>query len=208
MPKPQNQPELDLATLQPKTNLYIDSKVRFSKEVPMLLTNPEDGKQLFLPMLVLNPKEEHEIEARAYNDTMASFKTVPKKDEPGSDSWIKLMDDNRATWLLFYAVRLPNNLDKKFFLDKQQIESTYTPEEIGTLCNHYLDVKLNQPLYKAIDLSDPNAFQSIVDKIKSDAENSSFFLNSLTTHTVNQLVKFLVSQLQSLQNANGSSGEP
>ncbi len=210
MPKPKNQPLLDPKDLQPKENIYAETTkpgYRHHMIVPMLQKS-EDGRELNLPMVILTPREQNDVEVQAYNLTRAVFKEIPKNDEPGAATWNRLMDDNRAVLTILYSVRLPDDLTKRFFMDKQQIEDTYTPEEVGTLCNHYLTVKLNQPHLKHFDPSDPNALQTIIDVIKRDGEKSDFFLNGFTTHSVNQLVKSLALQLVSLQKDNGSPGTP
>jgi hypothetical protein len=210
MPKPTNKQPLDLKSLQePKPNLYIENTKpgRFHMEVPML-QKTEDGRQLHLPMIVLNTREQNEIEVLAYGLTRAAFKEIPKNDEPGAASWARFMDDQRALLTILYCVRLPEDLTKRFFLDKQQIEDTYTPEEVGMLCNHYLTVRLNQPHMKHFDQSNPEALQAIIDAIKKDGELSDFFLNGFTTHSVNQLVKSLVSRLVNSQKDSGSPGTP
>lgn len=206
MPLPTNKP-LDLKDLEPKTNAYVDNKTRYSMEVPMLQTT-DDGRMLHLPMVVLNPREQREVESKAYADARACFKDVPKKDEPGMESFVKIMDDCRAAYTILYAVRVPGDLNKKWFMDKQQIEDTYTLDEMGTLCNHYVTVRLNQPYMKLLDVSDPNMFQNVIEMIKKEGSESDFFLNGLTTHSVNQLLKYLVSQLPNSPKDNGLSGEP
>lgn len=206
MPKPKN-PNADQEIKEIKENVYAanTSGQKYHMVVPML-QKTQDGKELHLPMVILTPREQNEVEAKAYADTRSMFREIPKKDEPGVDAWTKIMDDNRAAYTLFYATRLPTDLSKKWFMDKQQVEDTYTPEEAGILCNHYLTVKLNQPHLKVFDPSNPDAFQGIIDVIRRDGENSDFFLNGLTTHSANQLVKYLVSQLTNSQKDNGSLG--
>ena len=53
---------------------------------------------------------------------------------------------------------------------------------------------------------DASMEKTFVDKIRNMAEDSDFFLNSFTTHSVNQLVKYLVSQLPNSENTTGMSG--
>lgn len=210
MPKPTNNKPLDIKSLQePKPNLYAENTKpgRFHMEVPML-QKTEDGRQLHLPMVVLNTREQNEIEVAAYNLTKAAFKEAPKNDEPGAAAWARFMDDQRALLTILQCVRLPDDLTKKYFLDKQQIEDTYTPEEVGILCNHYLTVRLNQPHMKHFNQEDPEALQAIIDAIKKDGEKSDFFLNGFTTHSVNQLVKFLALRLQNSPKDNGLPGTP
>jgi hypothetical protein len=168
--------------------------------VPML-QKTEDGRELHLPMVVLTTREQNEVEVQSYHLTKAAFNgVVPKKDE--YSNWDRILDDNRAILTIFYAVRVPDDLTKKWFMDKRQIEDTYTPEEAGILCNNYLTVKLTQPHLKHFDINDPDAFQNMVDAIKKDAE-SDFFLNGYTTHSVNQFVKSLVAKLPNSPKDNG-----
>lgn len=207
MPQPTNKEKLNLDSLkEPKPNVYAvnTSGKRYHMVVPMLQMT-EDGKQLHLPMVVLTPREENDIEATAYQLTRAAFKEVPKNDEPGLTTWVRMMDNHRGVLTVLHATRLPDDLSQKFFMDKQQIEDTYTLDEIGILCNHYLTVKLNQAHLKHFNPNEPGALQALIDVIKRDGE-SDFFLNGLTTHSVNQLVKSLVVQLASLQKDSGSLG--
>ena len=202
MPLPTNKTAPEFMK-EPQTNLYAETTkpgYRHHMVVPML-QKTEDGKELHLPMVVLTTREQNEVEIKAYQATRAAFGgVVPKNDEP--NNWDRILDDNRATLTIFYATRLPDDLTKKWFNDKTQVEDTYTPEEAGILCNNYLSVKLTQPHLKHFDANNADAFQAIIDRIKKDGE-SDFFLNGFTTHSVNQLVKFLVSQLPSLPKDNG-----
>jgi hypothetical protein len=192
-------------TTEPKQSVYSQYTTpgyRFNMTVPMLQKD-KDGNMLHLPMVVLTTREQQEAETKAYNDTRACFKDVPKKDE--HSNWDQIMDNNRAAYIIYYSVRLPNDLKTKWFNDKKQVEDTYTIEECSILMNNYLTVKINQPHLKTLDVEDPSSFQSMIDMIKKDAE-SDFFLNGYTTHSVNQLVKYLVAQLVSLQTDSGLSG--
>lgn len=189
-----------------KENIYANATTpgyRHHLIVPML--QQHEGKELHLPMVVLTTREEREVEVRAYRDTRTEFGDI--KIDEDSFSFQKVLSNNTAVYTIYFAARIPGDLIKKWFQDKQQVEDTYTPEEAGIITNNYMTVKLSQPHLKSFNQEDPNAFQGMIDNIKKSGEGD-FFLNGYTTHSVNQLVKFLVVQLEKSQTNNGSSGTP
>lgn len=196
-------------TEAPKTNHTAKTiKQKFHMVVPLILTD-EEGNELNLPMVVMTSGEEAQCEVNAYQDTVAMFKgKIPKKDEPSK--WDTVLDANRAAWIVFTTVRQPQDLTKRFFLDKQQVQDSYTYDELDNIMLHYATVRMNQPILKQLDASDPNGYQKMLDIIKKDGESADFFLNGLTTFNVNQLIKSLVKERQQtiLPTNNGLSGTP
>ncbi len=188
---------------QPTTNFVQQATTpgyRYHQVVPMLQNH--EGKELHLPMVILTGRENNEVEANAYQDTLKLFKgKCPKKDEPSN--WDQLIDAQRAYWIIFYSIRLPNDLTKKWFNSKTQVEDTYDWDTAGILMNNYMTVRLNQPHMSNIDFNDPNAFQSVIDRVKKLGAEGDFFLNGFTTHSANQLIKYLVARLESSPTSNG-----
>jgi hypothetical protein len=161
-----------------------------------------DGKELVLPMVILTGRESNECEANTYQDTLAQFKgKAPKKDE--LSNWDAMIDAHRAFWTVFYSARTPGDISKKWFLSKEQVEDTYNWDEIGILMNDYLTIRLTQPHIAHLDVNDPNSLQGMLDTIKRMGEDNDFFLNGLTMHAKNQLLKYLVAKLETSQNTNG-----
>jgi hypothetical protein len=178
---------------------------RQHRVIPMLQMH--EGKMLHLPMVLMTGREASVVEMNAYQDTLEMFKgKAPKKDEPSN--WDQLLDANRAYWTVFQTIRLPNDLTKKWFESKLQVEDTYNYDEVGILMNDYMTIRLNQLHLVNIDPNDPNAYQTMLDNIKKMGPEGDFFLNGFTTHTVNQFVKYLIAQLENLQKSSGSSGTP
>lgn len=176
---------------------------RHHKVVPMLILH--EDKELYLPMVILTGREMAEVESKSFEDTLKLFKgKSPKNDEPSN--WKQQLDAQRAYWTIFYSIRLPGDLTKKWFLSKEQIEDTYNWDEAGILMNNYLTVRLTQPHLINLNQDDDNAFQSAINTIKNLGTESDFFLNGFTTHSANLLIKYLVAQLEILQKNNGSSG--
>lgn len=181
---------------------------RFHMIVPLILTD-EHGAELHLPMVVMTSGEEAQCEANAYQDTLKLFNNkAPKKDEPSK--WDQVLDAQRACWIAFTTIRQPQDLTKKFFLEKRQVEDSYNYDELDLVMSHYVTVRMSQPLLKQLDAADPNGYQKLLDIIKKDGEKADFFLSGLTTYTVNQLIKSLVKERELLisQTNNGSSGTP
>lgn len=170
---------------------------------------PGSKLELKLPMVYLLGDQEAEVEANCYADTLELFKgKIPKKDEPSN--WDQVLNVQRAYWTIYYAMRVPGDLESNWFDSKAEVEATYNWDEIDVLMAHYLDLKMDQPIYKHLNVDDPNAFQKVLDHIKSlgtDPEGN-FFLNGFTTHAVNQLIRFLVKERENYQTNNGSSGSP
>lgn len=195
-------------TQPPATNLVAkltDPKYVYSQLVPML--KMEEDKELTLPMVLLTGRENSQVEANAFQDTLNLFRgKAPKTDEPSN--WDQQLEAQRAYWTVFMATRLPTDLKKKWFLTKEQVEEEYNWDEIGVLMNHHMTVRLSQPTLKNIDPNDPQAFQKTIDMIKKMGMEGDFFLNGFTTHSVNQLMKYLVLERETLLKNSGLSGTP
>ena len=174
---------------------------RHHRVVPVLQYD-KDGNQLKLPMVILTGNEMAEVESKAFADTLKLFDgRAPKSDEPSN--WDQQLEAQRSYWTIFLSVRTPDDLLKKWFISKEQVGDTYNWDEAGILMSHFLTVRLTQPHLVNLDPNDPNAYQTIIDTIKKAGTESDFFMNGLTTHASNQLIKFLVAKLEPSQNING-----
>lgn len=195
---------------EPKVNIprqVTTPGYRHHRIVPML--RKHEDRDLNLPMVVLTSRENAEVKAKAFADTVAMFGGKPPKEgEMGVASWNNIYETQESTWIVFYSVRVPNDLTKKWFLSKQAIEEDYSEAEVGILAQNYVSVVLTQPHLTVVDFSKPNAFQAMIDQIKEQGEKSDFFLNGLTTHSVNQFIKFLIADRENLQKNTGLSGTP
>ncbi len=196
------------------TNLYamatspkLEKKIHH-RYVPMMMYTV-DSKEVICPMVVGTTRDIRECEEQAEIDTRAVLGDVALSNRGKGSTWSKTMDFNRSAWLIFTCTRLPGDLNKKFFESKQQVEDTYDPDEIGILMDHYATVRFSQPHYVMFEgeKDEKTAFQNVIDKIKKQGEESDFFLNSFTTHSVNQLIKYLVSLLPNSETITGTSGE-
>ena len=178
--------------------------------VPMMLFNEDDTQELNLPMVLSTAREETEIEAGAENDAKTQLKTLPTEEQNKVSTFKNLMNIHRAGWTVYVACRKPTDLQQRFFLNKEQVMDTYNPDELGILMDHYNTVRYTQPHYVIIDTNLPPevAFQDAIDKIKKMGEQSDFFLNSFTTHSLNRLIKYLVSHHTSCKLGTGGSGTP
>jgi hypothetical protein len=178
---------------------------RYHRVVPMIQLH--EDQELYLPMVVMTGRENSLVEANAFQDTLALFKgKAPKTDEPSN--WDEQLEAQRAYWTIFVCTRMPEDLTTKYFQSKQQVEDTYNWDEISVLLANYVEVRINQPTLKNVDPNNPNAFQEIIDTIKKLGPDSNFFLNGITSHSVNQLIRYLVAQVETLQTNSGLSGTP
>jgi hypothetical protein len=176
--------------------------------VPMMIYTEDMKSELILPMVVETSRELAEIESNAENDTREQLKIMPNAEQTSVSVWKQVMRMHRSAWLVYTCCRLSTDLTQKYFMNKQQVLDTYNPDELGILMDHYASVRYTQPHYTLLDVDSPTAFQDAIDKIKKMGTESDFFLNSFTTHSVNQLIKYLVSQLPNSENITGMSGTP
>src|ERR1035438_1487518 len=92
---------------------------RHHRIVPMLQLH--EGQELQLPMVMLTTREDNTVQASAYQETLKLFNgKCPKLDEPSN--WDQLLEAQRAAWIVYMSVRLPNDLSKKYFNNKEQVE--------------------------------------------------------------------------------------
>ncbi len=181
----------------------------------------EDGKEACAPMVLGSADIELEIETNAYKDTKEKLGDVPLKDQgiyadPNDisiktySSWTKLFNINQAIYTVLYCVRKPGALLEQLFEEKDQVSSTFDKISLEKLMDHYWVVKYTSPDYVMVNDQEDKAlwFQSIIDKIKKYGLESSFFLNSLTIQSRNELEIYLVSQLNTSNPGTGTSGTP
>ena len=163
--------------------------------------NPET-QELYLPMVLLKGYEDDQVAANAYHDTLAAFKgKAPKKEDPSN--WDEMLDANRAYWTIFLSARIPGKLDKQWFDTIDEVRATYNWDEAGVILSHYLSIRMTQPCYTQVDFNSPTVFQDLIDLIKRNGNQSDFFFNGVTSHTVNQLLKYLAAHQESSPKSNG-----
>jgi hypothetical protein len=183
---------------------------RYYQKVKTLKKTPDD-QDTFCACLPLTKLEEKKCKMQARADTLKDFKEVaPKKEDADVDIWNNTFEDHYVCWVLFTCMRMPDNLDDKFFLTKDQILNDYTPAQLAYLYGQYAITVAQQNVYQEIDFSDPNAYSAVMDKIinQSTVEETAFFLNGYTAVNVAQLIRSISADLIRLLNANGSVGTP
>lgn len=175
--------------------------------VPMMMFTAE-GKEVVLPMVLGTARDMSIAESNAEKDVAKDIGEVSLSNRNTGSVWLKLMNTYRAAWIVYLCTRMPDDLTKKFFDSKDQVMDTYDSDELGILLDHYGTVRYTSPHFKLIDPNDPNSFQEAIDKIKQQGTESDFFLNGFTTHSLNQLIKYLVSLVTNLESTIGGSGMP
>jgi hypothetical protein len=135
---------------------------------------------------------------------MASFgKNPPKKDDVSN--YDDLYQDRFAYWVVYYSVRLPQDINKKFFPTIESV-SELPYEHIGILSNSYLMLKMNQPYLTHLNNDDPDKLNALLDQIIADGKEPHFFLNSLPQLSLIVLINYMGAKLAVLQKDNGSTG--
>ena len=180
----------------------IEPKPKYHRVVPMMqyftLPATQPGKlgekqELYLPMVLLTGAEDAIVEASCYQDTLKLFNNKsPKIDEPSN--YKEQLEAQRAYWTIYMTCRLPDDLNVKYFESKQHVESLYGWDEAGILMAHYLSVRMTQPQFSKVDVNDPQAMQKMIAKIKLMGGDSDFYLNGVTSHAINQLIKYLIAE--------------
>lgn len=183
-------------------NLYSQLTQRWHMMVEMPFKT-KDGQAIILPMAILSGRELYEAKQKAEADTRVSYgKDIPKKDE--ASGWAEKYNDHLAYWTIFYSVRQPNDLNKKFFPTKDSVMDALTSDQAGILSNDYMTVQLNQPWLTHLDNDDPDKIESLIQRLIQDGKDPHFFLNSLTSHAQNTLINFMAAKLAKLQTDSGS----
>lgn len=184
-------------------NLYAEMTQRFHMMVPMPFKTGE-GQDIICPMVVLSGREVFEAKQKAEADTRASYgKDVPKKEE--ASGWDEKYLDHLAYYQIFFSVRQPNDIKKKFFPNKESVMDALTSDQAGILANNYMTVTINQPWLVNLDNDDPEKMEGLIQKlIQNGTKDPNFFLNSLTSHSANLLINFMAAKLAKSQMDNGS----
>lgn len=197
-------------TIDNKENIFAETKQRYSLRVP-ILRKLKDGTDAYISGVCLSATENYLVKKKAMEDTIKAFDgKQPKSDDATMATWNSLYEDNLGAWTLYYSCRLPDDLEKKFYLSKEQVINDYTSAELGIMYSNYLTIVLNQPALKYLDKNDPNSLSNMVDLIIKQAtvEDTAFFLSSFTTVSLAELMRSLVEEVSKLQMVNGSSGQP
>ena len=202
---PQYQPKQENNMTEP--NLYAEfTQKRFSMDVEMPFTK-QDGSEVKLPMVILTGRELFEAKKQAEKITMSMYDgKMPKKDE--ASSFDELFEENLCWQLVFYSVRMPSNLDKKFFPEFGAVLDMLTPDQAGILKNCYVQLQISQPFIKHLSEStDDDKIEGMIQRLIEGGTNDSFFLNSLSSVSLNLLISSLVSKLKSFTMDSGTPGE-
>ena len=203
--QPTSQTSQSKSVSDPSDNLYFQlTKERHHLVVPMLILDKEGKDELNAPMVVLTSREEQECRSLAYKETKQYFKEVPKTDEPSN--WTEVFEQNLTSWYIFCASRVPGDLNKKLFFNKQQVDDQYTTEELSILGNYFLQVKLSQPHLKHLDPDNKDSFEELISEIIRSGTTQDFFLSGYTTHSLKLLIHYLIGKQKTSQQENGSSG--
>lgn len=188
-------------------NLYAEfTQKRFSMDVIMPFTK-SDGSEVKLPMVILTGRELFEAKKQAEKITISMYDgKMPKKDE--ASSFEELFEENLCWQLVFYSVRMPNNLDKKFFPEFSAVLDMLTPDQAGMLKNCYVQLQISQPWIVSLNEStDDDKIEGMIKKLIEGGTKDSFFLNSLSSLSLNLLILSLVSKLKSSMTDSGTAGE-
>jgi hypothetical protein len=216
--------KLDQKTI---TNLYalatsnkIETKTHH-RWVPMQMfgVGEFEGQEVVLPMTPGTPREIQEAEANARATTKSILGDVEFKnqgyrlDEAGNkifSDWDKVYNKNRKAEIIATCAKVPGDLTKQYFDNAEQVLAMYPSDDVlDMVFDHWYTVKYTQPHFTLLDekIDADERFQDAIDKIKAAGEDADFFLNSFTTHSSNQLIKYLVSKVQqNSTNTNGGSG--
>lgn len=189
-------------------NLYFDIiNERFSLPVN-LLKKFKDGSEAFGEMVVLSAFDLGKAKQQAHADAVKQFGGKEPTKDVFLDHFNDLFDQEYSARVIAEATRVPGNLDKKVFINKDWVLQNYTMHELGTLYNAYITVTLNQPHLKHLSTDTEADVETIMNTIEkhATATETAFFLNGLTTLNAAQLIKCLVEQVRNLQMQNGSSG--
>jgi hypothetical protein len=184
-----------------QTNLYATMTQRWYMNVEMPFVT-SDEKPIILPMSVLSGRELYEAKQFAERDTRLSYgKDVPKKDE--ASEWDQKYEDHLAYWTIYYSLKQPNDVSKRFFPNKEAVMDCLMPDQVAILANDYLTVTINQPWLTYLDNDNPDKLEAVVERLIADAKDPHFFLNSLTSLAQTNLINFMAAKLAKLQTVNG-----
>jgi hypothetical protein len=177
-------------------NLYAEfTQKRFSLDVTMPFTK-QDGSEVKLPMVVLTGRELFEAKKSAEKATMSMYDgKMPKKDE--ASSYEALYEENLCWQLVFYSVRMPGNLNKKFFPEFNAVLDMLTPDQAGILKDCYVQLQISQPWIVSLNSQDDVKIEDMIQRLIEGGTKDSFFLSSLSSVSATLLIMSLISRLKS-----------
>jgi hypothetical protein len=188
-------------------NTYADFTSKFHQDVEMPFKK-NDGTPAILPMTVLTGRELREAKKAAEKMTMATYDgKLPKKEE--SSSYEALYEENLCWQLIYYSVRMPHDLNKKFFPTFDAMEDMLSPDQAGIIKDCYLQLQLLQPWIVQLNNDDPNKINHMIDQLIKDGSDPHFFLNSLTSLSQIILINSLASRLKNAtMDSTGLTSQP
>jgi len=171
---------------------------------PFPRVNPSTGEEIEIAVVVLTGVETAIITA----DAEMKVRKVLKGDVPGeSDAkrgYDELFNTFLAEGLLFDAIRVPEDVTKRFFPNKASILQVLTMDEIAILLNTYYQVQTFMGPVIA-ELSQ-EAMDEWVELLKKKGADQGFALNFCSLECMKELVMHLVKQLPSSPTSKSSSG--
>jgi hypothetical protein len=188
-----------------ENNLYAEyTQKRFNMEVLMPFCK-SDGSEVKLPMVVLTGRELFEAKKSAEKITIGMYDgKPPKKDE--SSSYDALYEENLCWQLVYYSVRMPGNLDKKFFPTFEAVLDMLTPDQAGILKNNYVQLQISQPWIISLNSEDDARIEDMVQRLIEGGIKDSFFLNSLSSVSQTLLISSLISRLKNFMKDSSLPG--
>lgn len=191
-------------------NLFAEFTIkRFTMDAEMPFTK-NDGTKVILPMVILTSRELMLAKRDAERTTISFYDgKIPKKDE--ASSYDGLYEENLTFQLIFHSVRLPKDLNKKFFPTIDSVMDTLTPDQAGILKNDYVELQLNQPWVRTLNEKDPDEMDKVdtmIQRLIKDGTDNNFFLSSLSSITLNLLVYSLASRLKKCMTESGGASTP
>jgi len=174
--------------------------------VPFPRLNPKTGKEFEVAMVILTAEENSIVVANAEKKVRKLLKEDMPQNGDAKSGYDELYNEFLAEGLLFETIRLPNDIQKRFFPSKQSISQALTMDEIAILLNHYYTVQTY--MGPVISELTTEALDEWVRKIKEVGTKPPFLLNFCTLEVLKALVMHSVSQLQNSQTLNSSSSLP
>jgi len=179
---------------------------KFSLDVTMPFTS-SDGSEVVLPMVILTGSEMMAAKESAEKATIKMYGgKLPKRDE--ASSYAELYEENLCWQLIYYSVRHPDDLEKKFFPEIGAVYDMLVPDQAGILKNCYLTLQINQPFLMHLDNDDPEKTEALIKGLMQNSKSAHFELESLTSVGKNILINTLVARLAALVPDNAEEENP
>lgn len=153
-----------------------------------------------IALMELTSSETLEVKAYAESTAKKLLKETTSNKGEENRGYDEIYNECCAIGVLWHACRKEDNLEQKFFPNRESIHKVLTIDEISILYNHFLTLKYTKG--PVISNMNEQEMDNLIDKLIDGGTDSTFFLSFISVELLKDL---LITMAKALKNAQGAS---